>query len=620
MEAKAPPGMEDVVKRLKKNPKVKNPFAIAWNIYRKRGKAATDISDEDLDSESETFISEYSASLSRVAMLPVMKYSSIENHELSIELEGMSLQLPVLSEEHPNRVPFSGVLTRIDEESTRSPNGSAGHRVLITKAVAEAALNSLIGMGVDVSEDFTEHNTRMKIGVITGAEIQGKDLIISGHLYGSDFPKEVAKIKANKNILGMSYECKRVFIRNTNSDIWVPESLIFTGAAILLRDSAAYQDTSIVASKDLNAGSVPGNVSTKKLDPDDPWDAPALKDFTEKSWEELSESEKSHIAGHFAWSSELPPKSFGSLKLPHHDPKTGSVNKHGVDNAMARLNQTSVPSEDKSKIQSHLEAHQKQFGEDEKEDIQSSKEKDMGDLLEKLDALREDLKKIISKGEVILHADDKKEDKIEEKIEDKKEEIESTYDDKMYDDKMMKKNSKNSKFLKVARAMMSFLDEDEEEYQDDMKDKGKMDMEHEDEEMDRELFRKMLRRASASAEASDERMDKVEKAVEAMAGLLTDVTHTMKGLLTDYAEKKDGLHTDDAKVNAANKEKPEDAHAERKTLTASDANKFLAKYNVEPDKEYTVPELDKVLKAAGVDDPQTRLAVKLQLQDRKLLK
>lgn len=54
IEGIAPPGLEDVVKKLKLNPKVKNPWAIAWKIYRKRGKAAVDATDDEIDAEIES--------------------------------------------------------------------------------------------------------------------------------------------------------------------------------------------------------------------------------------------------------------------------------------------------------------------------------------------------------------------------------------------------------------------------------------------------------------------------------------------------------------------------------------------------------------------------------------
>ena len=62
--------------------------------------------------------------------------------------EAMALDIPEFAG-HPNRVPFSGVLTRLDAPSDRAPNGAAGHRVLLTRAAAERALPSLLGMAVD---------------------------------------------------------------------------------------------------------------------------------------------------------------------------------------------------------------------------------------------------------------------------------------------------------------------------------------------------------------------------------------------------------------------------------------------------------------------------------------
>jgi len=57
----------------------------------------------------------------------------------AIRLEAMALSIPDWPE-HPNRVPFHGVLTRVDTVSDRAPSGAAGHRVLLSRAVAEGAL------------------------------------------------------------------------------------------------------------------------------------------------------------------------------------------------------------------------------------------------------------------------------------------------------------------------------------------------------------------------------------------------------------------------------------------------------------------------------------------------
>lgn len=178
--------------------------------------------------------------------MTIIRYS----HKSPFALEAVGFEIADdIAEPHINRIPFSGVLSRVDEPSTRPPNGSDGHKVLIPRAVAEAALPTLIGMGIDVDTDFKDHAKTRKIGVITEAHLDGKDLVISGHLFGKDFSEEVDYIKKNKRILGASYEISDVSVKNTAAPIWELESFCFTGAAILKKSAAAYQDTSIAASR-----------------------------------------------------------------------------------------------------------------------------------------------------------------------------------------------------------------------------------------------------------------------------------------------------------------------------------------------------------------------------------
>lgn len=153
-----------------------------------------------------------------------------------------------VAEPHINRVPFSGVLTRLNEPSTRPPNGARGHRVCIATAVAEHALPTLIGMGVDVDTGFKDHDKRVKVGVITNAYVKDDDLIVEGHLFGKDFANEVDYIKKNKAQLGMSYEIADCDVENEASTIWNLQRFTFTGGAILRKSAAAYQQTSIAAS------------------------------------------------------------------------------------------------------------------------------------------------------------------------------------------------------------------------------------------------------------------------------------------------------------------------------------------------------------------------------------
>ena len=115
-----------------------------------------------------------------------------------------------------------------------------------------------------------------------------------------------------------------------------------------------------------NKGSVPPNVSSVKAPEDAAWSKPTLGDYTDKSWPDLSDAEKRHIAGHCAWSAAMPPTKFEDLKLPHHDPKSGEVNWKGVFSAMGALNGArggaAIPDADKEHVRAHLAAHYRQFG------------------------------------------------------------------------------------------------------------------------------------------------------------------------------------------------------------------------------------------------------------------
>jgi hypothetical protein len=231
-----------------------------------------------------------------------------------IELESMAVKMPEVKG-HPNRAGFRGVLTVVDAASQRAPAGSKGHRVVLTRAAAEVALPSLLGMALDYAPSLDRHDQRRKVGVITSAEIVGKKLEVGGYLYAKDFPEIVEEIRKNglrrydlkaqpsrvenrssittkspllakaagsrapqerrslaaavrglRNMiktrpkgstsicarsaeagsqggLGMSYEVTDVSVADTRSHVWVLTHVTFTGAAILRRNRAAYEET-----------------------------------------------------------------------------------------------------------------------------------------------------------------------------------------------------------------------------------------------------------------------------------------------------------------------------------------------------------------------------------------
>lgn len=176
---------------------------------------------------------------------------------MNLEFDAMALEMPEVAG-HPNRLPFRGVLTLVGVASQRSPSGSKGHRVMLTRSATDSALPSLLGMALDYAPSLDSHDVRRKIGIITEASIvplhagsqahATGQLAISGYLFAHDFPDVVDEIRAQAaraagSTLGMSYEMTQVEVPNKESMIWTATAFTFTGAAILRRDKAAYPQT-----------------------------------------------------------------------------------------------------------------------------------------------------------------------------------------------------------------------------------------------------------------------------------------------------------------------------------------------------------------------------------------
>jgi hypothetical protein len=161
-----------------------------------------------------------------------------------MRLEAMAVKFPHV-EGHPNRVPFEGVLTVVNAPSDRAPAGARGHRVMLTREAAEKALPSLLGMAVDYRPGWDGHDARRKIGLLTEADLIGRRLVVRGYLYARDFPEAAKAIQAQSpEALGMSYELADARVEDMRAEIWKLTRVTFTGAAILLREKAAYRGTS----------------------------------------------------------------------------------------------------------------------------------------------------------------------------------------------------------------------------------------------------------------------------------------------------------------------------------------------------------------------------------------
>jgi hypothetical protein len=178
----------------------------------------------------------------------------------SFALRAMAVEFPEV-EGHPNRLPFTGCLTLVDVASDKAPSGARGHRVVLTREAAEAALPSLLGMAVDYKAGWDGHDARQKCGIITAARVEpkgeGQRLLVSGYLFARDFPEFGGVARAGRpgtlaahealaegDAMGMSYELADAQVADMRAPVWRLTRATFTGAAILLREKAAYRGTS----------------------------------------------------------------------------------------------------------------------------------------------------------------------------------------------------------------------------------------------------------------------------------------------------------------------------------------------------------------------------------------
>ena len=169
-------------------------------------------------------------------------------------MRAMAVEFPEV-EGHPNRLPFEGCLTLVDVPSDKAPSGARGHRVVLTREAADAALPSLLGMAVDYKAGWDGHDARQKCGIITAAHLEPKEigqrLLVRGFVFARDYPEfgGVVGSKAGAfaaeadGSMGMSYELADAHVADMRAPVWRLTRATFTGAAILLREKAAYRAT-----------------------------------------------------------------------------------------------------------------------------------------------------------------------------------------------------------------------------------------------------------------------------------------------------------------------------------------------------------------------------------------
>jgi hypothetical protein len=98
-------------------------------------------------------------------------------------------------------------------------------------------------MAVDYKAGWDGHDARQKCGIITSAELDGGRLTVAGFLFCRDFP-EIEQRLGIEGSMGMSYELAEAHVADMRAQVWTLTRATFTGAAILMRDKAAYRGTS----------------------------------------------------------------------------------------------------------------------------------------------------------------------------------------------------------------------------------------------------------------------------------------------------------------------------------------------------------------------------------------
>lgn len=159
------------------------------------------------------------------------------------------------SNEHINKMPFSGICLRADTPSDGIPCGSDKPIAFSATSIINA-LDTFKNMGVNCvydewgypNEALTGHDTRFKIGVVEKAEFIDNAVNITGSLWKSDFNDVCFQIKNAKDSLGFSIEVV-VNDMTDEGDCYLVNDFMFTGVAILYKNLAAFKSTQLQAKR-----------------------------------------------------------------------------------------------------------------------------------------------------------------------------------------------------------------------------------------------------------------------------------------------------------------------------------------------------------------------------------
>ena len=118
---------------------------------------------------------------------------------MTIELESMAVAMPEV-EGHPNRAAFSGSIDGGGCAVAAGAVGSKGHRVVLTRRRRRRRCLRCWGWRWIIRRRLTGMMRRRKVGVITSADIVGRNLELGGYLFARDFPEIVGDCMAKGSV------------------------------------------------------------------------------------------------------------------------------------------------------------------------------------------------------------------------------------------------------------------------------------------------------------------------------------------------------------------------------------------------------------------------------------
>lgn len=137
---------------------------------------------------------------------------------------------------------FEGCLCLVDVVSDAAPKFVLEHKVILTRAAAEAALPELAGMEIGNNDSWSGHAGKTVRGLVTAARIEGNELIVSGDVLLSAGPEWMRGSWLEGN-LGMSFELSSAHVADMSAPVWTFTKANFSGGAVLKKELAAWRET-----------------------------------------------------------------------------------------------------------------------------------------------------------------------------------------------------------------------------------------------------------------------------------------------------------------------------------------------------------------------------------------